>query len=225
MNQKDLKGQILKAYKYDQIIQNLSKNLTSSRYEKLRRCAELRTVHFIPMLENIHDTGNINAVMRTAENFGFQQLENIPSLKLKHSTRITRGAEKWVDFRNWKQTRDCLDFYKNQNYQIAATTLTDRSIDFKQLDYSLPTVMIFGNEKKGVSKETLKLCDFHCQIKTVGLCESFNISVAAAIILSHVREIIDQKKLYLDQHAKKKLLSRYLLSHFKDSTLLETFDL
>lgn len=51
------------------------------------------------------------------------------------------------------------------------------------MDWTKPTAFLLGNEKVGVSEEALALADHCAIIPMAGFVESFNISVAAALIM------------------------------------------
>jgi 23S rRNA (guanosine2251-2'-O)-methyltransferase len=46
-----------------------------------------------------------------------------------------------------------------------------------------PTAIVMGNEREGISKEALKLCDEKLAIPITGKIESLNVSAAAAVML------------------------------------------
>lgn len=55
------------------------------------------------------------------------------------------------------------------------------------MDWTLPTAVVFGNEGLGISSEIRSLADHRTVIPMEGFVESFNISVAAALVLYHAR--------------------------------------
>ena len=58
-------------YDSNQVILRLSEFLTEERLEKVINVIEKRSNYFIPVLENLYDRGNVSAVMRSSEAFGF----------------------------------------------------------------------------------------------------------------------------------------------------------
>lgn len=62
------------------------------------------------------------------------------------------------------------------------------SLDCLQIDFTIPTAIIFGNEKTGVSPEALAMADLQVKIPMSGFSESFNVSVAAALAFYQARE-------------------------------------
>lgn len=53
------------------------------------------------------------------------------------------------------------------------------------MDWSCPTAIVVGNEGSGISEEALELSDLHCSIPMNGMVDSFNVSVAAGILMHH----------------------------------------
>jgi len=67
--------------------------------------------------------------------------------------------------------------------QILVTELSEESLDFREVDYTRPTLLLFGNEKEGVTPEVSALATRRIVIPMHGMVQSLNVSVAAALIL------------------------------------------
>lgn len=188
MNRSDMKFEIKgKVFSPEQIIEKMGSLLTDERKERIRQVVDKRTYDVIPVLDGIHDLGNVSAVMRSAEAFGLQELhfvENQPKYKI--SQRTSKGTDKWLDVIRWKKSLDCANNLKSRGYQIIATHLDSTAVPISTVDFSKKTALILGNEKDGVSKEILEMSDARCIIPMQGFAESFNISVAAAISFYHI---------------------------------------
>ncbi len=204
---------------YQEAYAKVSSFITQERRDKIDKVLEGRTCNIGVLCERIHDTGNIAAVIRSMENLGFQNLDVIMSEKMKISTRITNGADKWISQRNWKNTTDCVEQLKSEGYQIVATSLQADSVPMTEIDFTKPTVIALGNEKEGVSEELLALTDKNCIIPTVGFSQSFNISVAAAILLSYIKIQREQKQGFhgdLTERQKEIMRSHFYLKSLKN---------
>lgn len=198
------------------VLEKLSPHFLPDRIEKLRRVAHHRTYHISVLTEYFYDTGNINAVMRTAENLGIQSFHIVEANKTHISQRTTKGAEKWIDQHRWKTTQDAFTSLKSKGYQIVATTFSERAIPFTQVDFSKPSVIVLGCEHDGISTYAEEHADVHCIIPTVGLSQSFNVSVAASIILGKL--MIDREmKSELDSLQQERLLAEFLVRDFMAS--------
>lgn len=166
----------------EKVIATLSPHVTAERYQKIQDIAGRRIPNVSVVLEDIYDRGNVSAVMRSAEAFGFHKFHVIQlSEKFKESQRVTQGAHKWLQTRKWASTAECVTHLKQQGYRVAVTHLDPKAMPLEQLDVSTPVALCFGNEKDGASKELLELADQTVFIPMRGFVQSFNISVAAAI--------------------------------------------
>ena len=67
--------------------------------------------------------------------------------------------------------------------QILVTNLSDNAVDFREIDYTQPTAIILGQEKHGATQEAVNAADQDIIIPMVGMVQSLNVSVAAALIL------------------------------------------
>lgn len=67
--------------------------------------------------------------------------------------------------------------------KIIAIEQSKKSVDFRNVDYSLPIAFIVGNETEGVSKGALKLADYIVEIPMFGVNKSLNVMVSLAIVL------------------------------------------
>jgi tRNA (guanosine-2'-O-)-methyltransferase len=180
----EIKGKIFSS---EQIIEKMGGLLTAERKERIREVVNKRTLDIIPVLDGIHDLGNVSAVMRSAEAFGLQELhfvENQPKYKI--SQRTSKGTDKWLNVIRWKESLACAKDLKSRGYKIVATHLDSTAVPISEVDFSQPTALILGNEKEGVSKEILEMSDVRCIIPMQGFAESFNISVAAALSFYHI---------------------------------------
>lgn len=68
--------------------------------------------------------------------------------------------------------------------QVLATSCSPSARPLRHWDFTRPTAIILGNEHSGVEQELLQMADGELYIPMYGMIQSFNVSVAAAIILS-----------------------------------------
>ena len=156
--------------------------LTEERREKIADVIARRTYQVVPVMEGLHDLGNVAAVLRSAEALGFQEAHVIDTKPThKMSKRITRGAEKWLDVVEWDSTRACVEALKERGYKICVTHL-EAARPVEEIDFTRPTAVVLGSEMEGITDEMLALADERCIIPMSGFVQSFNISVAAALI-------------------------------------------
>lgn len=174
-------------YSPQEIILKLEPLLTKARVARIDQVIASRTWNLAAACEGLYDLGNISAVMRSAESFGFSPFHIIEKIdaKYKKSERISKGSEKWLHIQKHKSPSEFINSMKASGYQILATTLVGGR-DIKHMNFSKPTAVVFGNEKDGVSEEILKQADDRFFVPMLGFTQSFNISVAAALSFYHI---------------------------------------
>lgn len=176
------------AYSAQEIIDTLTPMLTEERRQRMADVIAERSYAIVPVMEGLYDRGNVSAVLRSAEALGFQGVHIIESSEFfKEAKRVTQGAQKWLDIRSWDTTTPCIDHLREQGYRILATHFEDAT-PISEVDFSTPAALVFGNERDGVSPELLARADERVVIPMAGFAQSFNISVAAALCLYHIRE-------------------------------------
>lgn len=166
--------------------QHVTSLLTDARRKKIFQVVEDRCFSIPIVLEGIYDRGNISAVMRSGEAFGFCNYHVIETQeRFKEANRVTQGADKWIETKKWKKTSDCVQHLKKQGYRICTTSLNAKKL-IQDIDWSVPSALVLGNEKDGVSDEILAASDETFIIPMSGFVQSFNISVAGALCLYQI---------------------------------------
>jgi tRNA (guanosine-2'-O-)-methyltransferase len=168
----------------DEVLGLLEPYLTEQRMVRIDRVLGERTYSLAVVVEGIVDTGNVAAVMRTADAFGVQTFHAIDTAGgYKHSKRTAQGAEKWLDRRRWRDAASCVAHLRSVGYRLAGAHLDASAIAVDDVDFSVPTALVFGNELGGLSDELLAACDVTITVPMAGFVQSLNVSVAAAICL------------------------------------------
>ena len=168
----------------EDVVSALVPHLSESRIARIDEILRGRTYDVAPVVEGVINTGNVSAVMRTAEGLGFQPFHVVTNdVPFKHSSRTTQGAQKWLDVHVWETTPDCVDQLKEDGYTVVATALTDSAVPLEEGDFTQKTAIVFGNEAKGCTEAMLEAADQTCILPSPGFVQSYNISVAAAMSL------------------------------------------
>ncbi|HMC97120.1 MAG TPA: RNA methyltransferase [Flavobacteriales bacterium] len=167
--------------------------LSDNKRALFDRFASLRTRHVTVVLEDIYQSQNASAVVRTADLLGVQDIHVIENRNPYQLDRgVTLGSSKWVDIhRHGDQadnTRTCLELLRQRGYRIIATSPRGENITPHTIDLDRPMAFCFGTELTGLSDTLLDLADEHLRIPMYGFTESYNISASAAITLFTVME-------------------------------------
>ena len=174
------------------LIKYLSEVITENRLKQLGRVLEHRTRYLTVVLEDIYQSQNASAVLRTCDCFGVQDVHIIENRnEYKINPDVALGASKWLslNYYNKKEnnTFDAIQQLKEQGYRIVATTPHTNDVDLEDFDLSAgKTALVFGTELTGVSDVVMENADEFMKIPMYGFTESFNISVSAAISLHHL---------------------------------------
>lgn len=138
--------------------------------------------------DNLRSAHNVGAVFRTADGFAFQAIHLCGITVTPPNNDIHKsalGAEFTVPWQQWETTAECLHRLKTEGYHIVALEQTDTSVLLSEwhCDATRPVALVLGNEVKGISPEALALCDQAVEIPMAGTKHSFNVSVAAGILM------------------------------------------
>jgi tRNA (guanosine-2'-O-)-methyltransferase len=164
--------------------------LVPERKARIDEVVASRTRTLTVVMEAFCDPQNVNAVLRTCEAFGIQELHAVegPMKPWDRNKKISQNADKWLDVRRWSSTSECLAQLRNEGFAIYATRLGDGARDLGELSFAGKVALVFGNESRGVSREALALADASFAIPMRGFVQSLNVSVAAAISLAKAVE-------------------------------------
>jgi tRNA G18 (ribose-2'-O)-methylase SpoU len=76
-----------------------------------------------------------------------------------------------------------LKILKNQGYTLYAAEITKDSVPLSQITVTDKWVLLMGHEGHGISDDILALCDTVVHIEMEANVKSFNVAVAASIIM------------------------------------------
>lgn len=170
------------------VLEILRPHISDDRLTRIDDVLAERTYNLAVVVDGMVDTGNVSAVMRSADSFGVQAFHAVDRARsYKHSKRTAQGARKWVDRWVWATPGDALVALGETGYRIVVADLDPEAVPITDVDFSTPTALVFGNELAGVSDEFRDAADEIVAIAMSGFAQSLNISVAAAICLYEAR--------------------------------------
>lgn len=176
--------------KQEVLIKELSQHITENRWQLMQNAIHKRTRYLTLVLEDIYQSHNAAAVLRSCDGFGIQDIHVIENRNklLLNNTTVSKGADKWLNFHYYNHptinnTQSCIHHLKSQGYRIAATTLGKNFITLEEIPLDKPLAIIIGSEKNGLSEEASSSADFCIELPMLGFTQSFNLSVCAAIVL------------------------------------------
>ena len=171
--------------------------MTPERYRKLRETLDRRQPDLTLLTEQIHKPRNIAALVRTGDAVGMHEVHMVwPWDKHRAYSGTAMGSDRWVNIARHTCMADAINHLKQRDYRIYAAHFSAEAVDYRDVDYTQPCAVLLGNEKQGVSDETAAAVDAHVVIPMMGMVESFNVSVAAAIILAEAQRQRSEAGLY-----------------------------
>ncbi len=135
-------------------------------------------------LDDVQDPGNVGTIIRTLDCAGINNLiisSKCADVYNPKVVRSTMGAIFRVSIQEEKDLVYALKKKQSEGYQIIVTSL-DAISYYDTLDFNSKSIIVIGNESKGVQDEIQKIADVKTKIPMLGRTESLNASVAASLM-------------------------------------------
>ncbi len=164
---------------------HMSREITLRREARIRQVLEHRQRDLTLVMDNIWDPHNVSALLRSCDAFGvlgvhlYYTTAQWPDLGKKSSA----SAMKWISRSNHSDGPAMIASFREQGYQVVRTGFSTTARPLDSFDFTGPTAVILSNEHRGTSPELAELVDDELYIPMQGMVQSFNVSVAAALIL------------------------------------------
>ncbi|BDS14139.1 23S rRNA (guanosine(2251)-2'-O)-methyltransferase RlmB [Aureispira anguillae] len=142
-------------------------------------------VPLVMVLDSITDVRNMGAIARSAEAMGVHALI-IPYKKTAQinaeALKTSAGALSKIPVCRTASLGNAVDYLLMNGLQIVAADLRGKDM-LDDLDLTLPTAIVMGAEDEGVRPHILRKATKWFKIPMLGTTDSFNVSVAAGIVL------------------------------------------
>jgi tRNA (guanosine-2'-O-)-methyltransferase len=212
------------------LIKYLSDFVSQNRLETFNNVIGHRTKYLTIVLEDIFQSHNASAVLRTCDCFGIQDIHIIENRNIFNpNPEIALGSSKWLTLHSSKNTIESINNLKEKGYRIVATVPQKDAILLNDFDLNKgKTALLFGTELTGLTQEAINLADEFIKIPMYGFTESFNISVSVSIILSNLVEQLKKSNINwgLTQDEKNNILLEWLKGSIQSSDkIIERFKL
>ena len=172
----------------DQLVSYLSGFATTNRLKRFEEVLSGRTRHLTVVLEDIYQSHNAAAVLRSCDCFGIQDVHVIENKnRFEPNPDVELGSLKWITLHKYnskeENTADCIAQLKKQGYRIVVTSPHKNDCTIEELDIVSKSALFFGTEMRGATPVAFEQADAFVKIPMVGFTESLNISVSAAVTL------------------------------------------
>ena len=156
------------------------------------------------IVHNVRSAHNVGSILRSADGFGVEKIyltgytpyphgqsdKRLPHIAKRASSKIAKtalGAESSVKWQHHTDINTLLQQLKRQGFTVAALEQTDGSVNLADFRPQQPTALVAGSEIGGIEESVLKNTDITLAIPMLGAKESFNVAVASAVALYHLR--------------------------------------
>lgn len=177
----------------DQILKKLTTTKTPEGIVALCHKQEPKqfTSNHVVYLEKVGDPGNIGTILRSALAFHFYDVVLSKGTAEVYSPKVMMASQGAIFFLNIRQSKnddpvDDLKQLKEAGYHILATDLAS-SKPLQELTVPEKTVLMLGNEGKGLSKKSIEFADEAVRIEMDGI-DSLNVGVAGGILMYEISQ-------------------------------------
>ena len=156
--------------------------LLEVRKERVDDVVSRRTRSIVVVLDQLEDTFNMAAVLRTCEAMGLQEVHVIdnPAFPFEPHKKVTQGCDKWLDVVIHRDGARCLEALRERGYQIWASAIREGGASLFEIAFDRKVALVFGNERHGIRDELIALADRTFWIPMRGFTQSLNISAAVS---------------------------------------------
>ncbi|WP_078414994.1 23S rRNA (guanosine(2251)-2'-O)-methyltransferase RlmB [Priestia abyssalis] len=153
-----------------------------------RKAQERNETPFFLLLDEIEDPHNLGSIMRTADAVGAHGII-IPKRRAVGLTatvaKASTGAIEHIPVTRVTNLSRTIDDLKDKGLWVAGTDAKGTD-DYRQLDGTMPLLLVIGSEGKGMSRIIRDKCDFLVRLPMIGQVTSLNASVAASLLMYEV---------------------------------------
>ncbi|MEA1955534.1 MAG: RNA methyltransferase [Campylobacterota bacterium] len=140
----------------------------------------------IIMLDAITSTENIGSIARSATALGIGSYlvpKQSPHPFSRRALRVSMGHASMLKTHIYTDIFQTIDALKTKGYKIFAAEVTPNATFLNDVKVPNKWVILMGHEGHGISKEILDICDEVVTIEMQEGIKSFNVAVAASILM------------------------------------------
>ena len=140
---------------------------------------------FLLLLDELEDPHNLGAILRTADAVGVDGglIPRRRSCPLSATVaKTSAGAVEYVPVARIGNIAQTIKDLKQEGFWIIGADM-DGTVDYFDADLTGATVLVVGNEGRGISRLVRESCDILVRIPMLGKINSLNVSVAGAVLM------------------------------------------
>jgi 23S rRNA (guanosine2251-2'-O)-methyltransferase len=155
------------------------------QFTDLESILDLEKQQLFILLDGITDVRNFGAIIRSAVGLGASgivigQTGSAPLNDI--AIQASAGGAFHIPIVRVNHIKDAM--YILKSHEIALAGCTEKATSFvSEINLKRSLGIVMGNENKGISKGVLNLCDDQIKIPINDVLDSYNVSVAASLVL------------------------------------------
>jgi len=167
----------------ESVIETLEPLTVDERRSRLWSVVKSRIGNVTVLMDAPHDPHNAAAVLRSCDAFGIPRVHLVPRAEAFAVGRtVAKGAERWIEVVSHPSPEQALATLHTQGYTTVATH-PEGNLAPEDLAQLAKVALILGNEHDGIRDALHAGARDSVRIPMRGLVESFNVSVAAGVLL------------------------------------------
>lgn len=172
--------------------------MTPQRLEKIKTVLNRRQTDLTVIMENVHKPQNMAAIARTCDAVGIPEIHVVQNVRRRSflNAKSAGGCKRWIKTISHKTIDSVYTRLRDQGFRILAAHFTDDAESFRTIDYTVPTAIVVGSELEGMSSYASENADQRIIIPMMGMSQSLNVSVAAALILFEAQRQREEQGMY-----------------------------
>src|SRR5258708_32524800 len=137
--------------KEKKITDHFSQYITDHKKQFIEKVLSERTRHVTLVLEDIYQSQNASAVLRTCECLGLQDIHIIENeTKYSVNKQVLKGANKWIDLHRYKMkgfnnSEICFRKLRELGYQILATDPSPDGVSIHEISVEQKIAVVMCN--------------------------------------------------------------------------------
>lgn len=142
------------------------------------------------LIDGIQDPGNLGTIIRTSDSVGLTGVILGNGTVDMYNSKVIRSTQGSLFHLPVVKAdlSETVEKLKKQNIPVFGTTLNATAKAYKMVPAQDSFALIVGNEGSGISTELLTRTTENLYIPIYGQAESLNVSIAAGILLYHLRK-------------------------------------
>ena len=145
--------------------------MTPERFQKIKDVLSRRQPDLTVVMDHVHKPHNLAAIIRSCDAIGIGDIHGVSrnEQKVGVNLKAASGSNHWVNLHIHDTVPSVFDTLKKQGYKIYTANNSINSVDFRDVDYTLPSAIVLGAELDGISNDSIQLADKEIRIPMDGM--------------------------------------------------------